>query len=355
MTAAIRIDAGALREHVARIFAAAGSEEWCAERIAHHLVESNLAGHESHGVIRVPLYLDWQREGRVVANRRGRVVDDRFALATIDGELGYGQVVGETVLAEAQKRAAAHGVAAIALRNCGHLGRIGGWAELAAARGLVSLLFVNSPGKGGIQVAPFGGRERRLPPNPLAMGVPREGGPPLVLDITTSVVPEGKVRVALNAGAQLPEGALVDAEGRPSRDPRAFYGPPAGALLPMGGHKGGGLCVMVDLLAGALTGGGCADPKSDGAGTNNMFAIFVAPERLAGTESLLADARELAEWVGSAAPLAPGGEVLLPGEREARLRVERLRGGVPLDAATWRQIGVAAAALGVASPPVAKE
>jgi uncharacterized oxidoreductase len=257
-------------------------------------------------------------------------------------------------------RARHHGVALVALNNAGHLGRIGGWAELAAAAGLVSLHFVNSPGRGGIQVAPHGARERRLAPNPLAIGVPRAGAPPLVLDITASVVPEGKVRVALNEGRSLPPGAIIDAAGRPSGDPRAFYGPPAGALLPIGGHKGAGLCMMIDLLAGALDGGGCSDPRVDGKG-NNMMSIFIDPGRLAGDGPMRAAAADLADWVKTAAPLAPGDEVLVPGEREARLRTQRTAAGVPLDPATRAQIVDTATRLGIpgarvqdlATPPAA--
>jgi uncharacterized oxidoreductase len=251
-------------------------------------------------------------------------------------------------------RAGKYGVALIALRHAGHLGRIGAWAEQAAARGLVSLHFVNSPGKGGIQVAPFGGRERRLAPNPLAIGMPRAGGPPLVLDITTSVVPEGKVRVALNRGAQLPEGAAIDAAGNPTRDPAAYYGPPPGALLAMGGHKGSGLCMMVDLLAGALTGGGSSDPRVSGRG-NNMLSIYIDPEHLSGRAALDDAAADLAAWVRSATPIAPDGEVLVPGEMEARCRRERSANGVPLDATTWGQISEAAAALGLAAAPLVAE
>lgn len=342
-----RIPMAVLSAHVAALFAAAGNPPAPAAAIARHLVSSNLAGHESHGVIRVPLYLDWQRQGRVVPGRTGFVASDAGAVATLDGEFGYGQVVGETMVAEGAARADRHGAAVIALRHAGHLGRIGGWAEMAAELGLVSLLFVNSPGRGGIQVAPAGGRERRLAPNPLAIGVPQRDGPPLVLDITTSVVPEGKVRVALNRGAELPAGAIVDAEGRPSRDPRAYYGPPAGALLPIAEHKGAGLCMMIDLLAGALTGGGCSDPRVDGKG-NNMLAVFLAPDRLAGGEALRDDARDLALWMKSAAPLRAGDEILVPGEIEARNRAERMERGIPLDAETLRQIAAAAASLGVA-------
>ncbi|MBM3629286.1 MAG: malate dehydrogenase, partial [Alphaproteobacteria bacterium] len=155
-----RIPVDPLRDHVAAIFAAAGNPPAQARTIATHLVDSNLAGHESHGVIRVPLYLDWQAAGRIVPGRAGVVASDSGAVATIDGEFGYGQVVGETMVEEGAARAARHGAAVVALRHAGHLGRIGGWAEMAAARGLVSLFFVNSPGRGGIQVAPAGGRER---------------------------------------------------------------------------------------------------------------------------------------------------------------------------------------------------
>jgi uncharacterized oxidoreductase len=161
------------------------------------------------------------------------------------------------------------------------------------------------------------------------------------------VVPEGKVRVALNRGAELPEGAVVDSEGRPSRDPRAYYGPPAGALLPIAAHKGAGLCMMIDLLAGALTGGGCSDPRVDGKG-NNMLAVFIAPDRLSGGDALRDEARDLALWMKSAAPLRAGDEILVPGELEARCRAARVERGVPLDGETLRQIAAAATALGVA-------
>lgn len=340
------IEAAVLTEHVAAIFAAAGNPPAQASTIARHLVSSNLAGHDSHGVIRVPLYLEWQRQGRVVPGRSGFIASDVGAIATIDGEFGYGQVVGETLLSEGSARAMRYGTSVIALRHSGHLGRIGGWAEQAAECGLVSMFFVNSPGRGGIQVAPAGGRERRLAPNPLAIGVPRTAGPALVLDITTSVVPEGKVRVALNRGVELPEGAIIDAEGRASRDPHAYYGPPVGALLPIAAHKGAGLCMMIDLLAGALTGGGCSDPRVDGKG-NNMLAIFVAPDQMAGGEALRNEAHDLALWMKSAAPLREGDEIMVPGESEARHRAERLARGVPLDSETLLQIAASAISLGV--------
>jgi len=343
-----RVAVADLKCFVAATFAQAGNQPAVAERIAHHLVESNIAGHESHGVIRVPLYLGWQRDGVVVAGPRGTVVRDAGAVALIDGGFGYGQVVGELAVSEGIDRARTYGVGLIGVKHCGHLGRLGGWAEMAAARGFASVHFLNSPGKAG-QVAPFGGRERRLAPNPMAIAIPQSGRHPLLLDITTSVIPEGKVRVALNKGLALPDGAAIDAAGRPTRDARAFYGPPPGALLPTGGHKGSGLCMMIDLLAGALTGGGASDPHVDGRG-NNLLSLYIDPDRLAGREALAAAARDLSDWVNSAAPITAGGEVQSPGDYEARRRAEREALGVPLDTETWRQLVDAGAALAVAAP-----
>jgi uncharacterized oxidoreductase len=347
----IRIAHDALIGLVEKIFAAAGNATAEARAIATHLAGSNLAGHESHGVIRVPLYLGWQESGVVVAGQRGRIAKDSGAVVLIDGGFGYGQVVGEFAVAEGVARARKHGVGLVALKHCGHLGRLGGWAEIAAAQGFASVHFLNSPGKGGIQVAPFGGRERRLAPNPMAIAIPQLGRHPLLLDITASVIPEGKVKVALNKGAELPEGAAIDAAGRPTRNPRDYYGPPPGALLPSGGHKGSGLCVMIDLLAGALTGGGASDPRVEGRG-NNLLSLYIDPDHLAGRDVLALAARDLSDWVTSATPLAPGGEVQAPGDYEARIRAERLANGIPLDTATWRQLGDAARAHGIMVPTI---
>ncbi len=345
----LRIAHDRLVDFIAQIFARSGNATEDARRIAEHLASSNLAGHESHGVIRVPLYLDWQASGVVVAGQRGKIVKDAGALVQIDGGFGYGQVVGELAVAEGINRARKHGVALVALKHCAHLGRLGGWAEIAAAEGIASVHFLNSPGKGGIQVAPFGGREARLAPNPMAIAVPQLGRHPLLLDITASVVPEGKVKVALNTGALLPEGAALDAQGKPTRDPRGYYGPPKGALLPSGGHKGSGLCIMIDLLAGALTGGGASDPRVEGRG-NNLLSLYIDPAHLEGRDALELAARDLSDWVTSATPLTPGGDVLAPGDYEARMRADRLQHGVPLDTETWRQLCAAATRVGVDAP-----
>ena len=257
----------------------------------------------------------------------------------------------------AVEKARAYGVAVVGLRNSGHLGRIGDWAELAAAKGLISIHFVNTSGLGMI-VAPFGGTERRMSTNPVSIGVPMPEGPPLVLDCATSVVAEGKVLVALNGGKPLPEGALIERDGTLTTDPNALYGAVDGtqphdqrtgsaAARAMGEHKGSGISIMCELLAGALTGGGCgrADHKTL---ENNMLSILLDPARF-GTEELLWP--ELDRYIAfvRSSRTAPGHErVRLPGEPEEEMRAERRANGVPLPRAVCTSLALTANSLGLA-------
>ena len=239
----------------------------------------------------------------------------------------------------------------MAIRNSGHLGRIGAWPEQLAAAGLVSVHFVNTSGF-GILVAPFGGSDRRLSANPIAAGAPGPDGTPIVLDIATSIVAEGKLQVALNAGDTIAPGAILDGAGRPTTDPAAFYAEPPGAILPFGGHKGSGLSMFCEILAGALTGGGISHPGNPSAGrlVNNMLSLAFDPAAFGTEHNFAAEIRRLADWVKASRPANPGGEVLLPGEIEARTRARRSQHGVPLDAVTWNQLAASARSLGVAMP-----
>jgi hydroxycarboxylate dehydrogenase B len=324
-----------LKRLVAAIFSAAGCRSPEPERIAHYLVESNLVGHDSHGVIRVLTYIQWLREGKVLANRSLEIVFENDNLAVVDGGFGFGQTIGEAAVRLGIAKAAHSGVAAIALRNCGHLGRIGDWPTLAAEAGLVSLHFVNTSGL-GILMAPFGGIDRRLSANPIAAGAPMPGSWPLVLDMSTSTIAEGKIRVAFNKGVQAPEGCLIDFEGRPTTDPTGFYGKPPGAILPFGGHKGYGLGVFAEILAGALTGGGCSKPGETRL-SNGMLSIYLDPRRFAADEQFDREVQTLVAWIKSSRPATPGGEILMPGEIEERTRAVR-REGIELDDNTWGQI-----------------
>jgi uncharacterized oxidoreductase len=347
----MRISADLLRRLVGAVFAAAGCGPAEHERIAHYLVESNLVGHDSHGVIRVSFYIDWLRAGSVVANQQPQVVLENDAVAVVDGRFGFGQVMGEEAMKLGIAKSGRHAVAVVALRNSGHLGRIGDWAEMAARAGKMSLHFVNTSGA-GILVAPHGGRNRRLSANPVAAGVPVKGGPPVIMDISTSTIAEGKIKVALNKGLPVPDHCLLDAEGRPTNDPRVFYGPPPGAILPVGGHKGYALGFIAELFAGALTGGSCSNPKEKRV-VNNMLTMLIDPGFFQSEDDFAAEARRFIEYVKSAERVSPDAEILAPGEPEQRTRVHRLRDGIELDDTTWGQIRATCRLVGLSDEQVA--
>jgi hydroxycarboxylate dehydrogenase B len=332
------------------MFAAAGCGPGEHGRIAHYLVEANLVGHDSHGVIRAPIYLEWLRAGKVLANQSLKIVFENDAIAVVDGQFGFGQVMGEESMKLAINKAGRQGVAVVALRNSGHLGRIGDWAELAAGSGKVSLHFVNTSG-GGILAAPFGGTERRLSANPIAAGVPVSNGPPIILDISTSMIAEGKIKVAFNKGVTVPDGCILDGEGRPTCDPKAFYASPPGAILPFGGHKGYSLSVIAEVLAGALTGGDCSH-FGVGRVANNMLTIVFDPGFFVSMDDFTAEIGEFIAHIKSSRTVMPDGEILMPGEPEARTRFRRVRDGIELDGTTWSQIVATSRSLGVAVPDV---
>ena len=344
-----RIPVGALRAFAATVFKAAGSSAREAQLVGNHLVDANLAGHDSHGVIRIAKYLDWHARGLVVANRHATVVKESPCHAVVDGNFGYGQVIGYEAMDLATGKARQSGVCALAIRNSGHLGRIGAWAEQVAQAGLASIHFVNTSGF-GILVAPHGGKDRRLSANPIAAGAP--GDAPIVLDISTSAIAEGKIQVAMNRGETLPAGCTIDSEGRPNQDPKTFYGPPVGALLPVGGHKGYGLSVFCEIFAGALSGGLTTNPANATANrlVNNMLSIVFDAEAFCGAQAFRDEIARMASWVRASPPIAEGSEVLLPGEIERRTRARRERDGVPLDAATRGQIAASVGPLGIAMP-----
>ncbi len=350
-----------LRGFIAGIFTAAGCSGEEAGRIGHHLVSANLAGHDSHGVIRVPRYVQWLDEGKVHAGQTLTVVTESATHAVVDGNQGFGQTIGPLAVDLGIGKARTAGLAVVALRNSGHIGRVGDWAERAAEAGLVSIHFVNV-GLGEI-VAPFGGVERRFGTNPFCIGVPQPGAPPLLLDFATSMVAEGKVLVASNGGKPVPHGALIDPDGTLSSDPRTLYGPientsirdpgnGEGALRAFGDHKGSGIAFMCEILAGCFAGSPTAGPipgPKRGGIVNGMLSIYLDPQHF-GAAGFADTARGFAEYVKASRPATPGAEVLVPGDAESRTRAARLRDGVPLQVETWAAIKATGAKLGLTPP-----
>src|SRR4030088_3345902 len=234
---------------VAQVFSHSDSSPEESRRIATYLTTANLTGHDSHGVIRVPVYIRWKKMGSVVPDQTVELVVDTPALAVVDGKFGYGQNVTPQAGKIGIEKCKKSGLAAVALRNAGHIGRVGDWAEMAAAEGLGSVHFVNAAGS--LLVAPYGGVQQRLSTAPYCVGIPRQGQDPIVLDFATSIVAEGKVLVASRGGKKLPKGALIDFDGALSEDPAVLYGPHAkdgprehtkgtGAIRPLGDAKGAG-------------------------------------------------------------------------------------------------------------------
>ncbi len=350
----VTIPAESLSDFVRDIFAAAGCSAAESTRIGKYLVEANLTGHDSHGVIRVPRYLQMLRDKAIVADATIEVVVDTPVLAVVDGKYGFGQTVGPQAVQIGIDKCKKMGLAAIALRNAGHTGRTGDFAEMAAAEGLVSVHFVNA--RGSVLVAPYAGVDRRFSTAPYCVGIPRPGQPPLVLDFATSIVAEGKVLVASQGGKKIPGDALIGPDGAPSADPHLLYGDYTpdgprnhrqgkGAIRAFGEHKGSGLAFMCELLGGALTGNGATQDGQRFA--NGMFSVFIDPRVVDPSNFFDPEVARYTEAVKSSRPAAPGSDVLVPGEPEIRTRAQRTADGVPLPDDTWASIVGAARTAGL--------
>ncbi len=348
-----------LIDFVADVFGHADSSEEEARRIATYLTTANLTGHDSHGVIRVPVYIRWKKMGSVVPNRTAEIVVDTPSLAVVDGKFGYGQTVAPQAVKIGIEKCRKSGLAAVALRNAGHIGRVGDWAEMAAAEGLVSIHFVNAAGS--VLVAPYGGVERRLSTAPYCVGIPRRGQGPVVLDFATSIVAEGKVLVASRGGKKLPMGALIDLDGNLSENPAVLYGPyeanaprdhsqGRGAIRAFGEHKGSGLALICELLGGALTGTGATGPNRRFA--NGMFAVYVDPAIVDPANFFDGEISRYIDYFKNSKPAAGVEAVLIPGEPEAKMRAERTRNGVPLPDDTWAAIVNTAREVGVSEASI---
>jgi uncharacterized oxidoreductase len=347
-TVTVRIHHDDLVRFLTDAVAAMGSPRAHAAAVAEHLAGANLCGHDSHGVIRLKQYRDHVREGRIDPAAEPRVLIDRPSTALLDGNRAWGQVAAGRAMDVAIEKARRSSVSAVSVRGAYHIGRAGVYALEAARRGFIAQLWCN--GHGIARVAPWGGLDARLATNPIAIAVPATGQPVLV-DITTSVVAEGKVRLARDAGKPIPEGWVLDARGAPATDPAALYA--GGTLLPLGGregHKGYGLSLVVDLLGGILSGAGAGLMTREVG--NGLFIQATDPEAFGPREEILERIEEFLRYVRSARP-APGvAEILLPGEPEARIEAERRRDGIPIPGPIWAEATAVARELGVEAPAV---
>ncbi len=348
MTATVHtIPVAPLRLAMQQLVRGFGSAPEEVDAVADNLIEANLTGHDSHGIGMLPRYALSYLEGGLKPNTHVKTVFDGGALLRLDGDAGFGQVVGREAMALAIERAQAHGSCIMALGNAHHLGRIGAWAEQAAAAGLVSLSFVNVISRG--IVAPHGGADARFGTNPFTAGVPLPGREPLILDFATSVIAQGKTRVAHNKGESVPADHVIDDHGRPTTDPRFAVVEPFGAILTFGGHKGYGMAVLCELLGGALAAGMSqhTDDTSKKRILNGMLSVLIKPEAIADMAAYERELRAFTDWVTASPPRAGFDRVRLAGEPEREYRAKRSAQGVPVDSTTWQEILDAARNLGV--------
>lgn len=345
------LQASYLRQQVSAILTAAGSSPAEAAQVADNLVLANLSGHDSHGVGMVPRYVDAVAEGGLKPNASVKTNLDIGTLLALDGQGGYGQIVGVQAMELGIARAKQHGSCILSLAHAHHLGRIGHFAEMATAQGLVAMHFVNVLSRP--VVAPWGGGDGRFGTNPCCIGVPLAGAEPFILDFATSRVAQGKMRVAHNKGERIPPGYLIDEQGKPTDDPGVVVVPQPnglfGALMTFGEHKGYGMAIACELLGGALTGGGTWHRQADTARSvfNGMLTVLIDPEKLGTQAGFAQEATAFVDWLRQ----SPAGEgfdhVQIAGEPERTARKARETEGIWLDDATWGEIVASGAKVGV--------
>ena len=346
----IRVKVKDAIELITEIFKAKACSDYEAKTIAERLCGSNLKGHDSHGIVRVPRYVEWMERDWVFPNIEAELVIDAGALACLDAKQGFGQVAGERAVDEGIDRARKHGVSVVGLKNSGHLGRIGDWAERAADAGYVSFHFVNV--RGSLLVAPFGGTDRRGSTSPLAIGIPSKGKEHIILDMATSTVAEGKVMVAQKGGKPLPQGALIDSSGNLTINPEVMYGKisddevpdsenGSGAITAFGLHKGSGINFMMEMLGGALTGSGVSagiDDKEKRKFANGMLSIYISVEKMVDLDYFSKEVQSYADFVRASPASDKNGKVLIPGDKEIITNKDRLANGLPLAPIVWENI-----------------
>ena len=340
-----------LKDFSISLLAAAGATAEEAATVGASLIDANVKGYDSHGLMRIPFYLDMLKAGDIVSGAELTTINETPTLLAADANWGFGRVQCGALTDSLLDKADQSGVAIGTLRQSSHIGRLGEYCEIAAARNLVSIMMVNTHGAAR-RVAPPGGRAPRLGTNPIAMGVP-SGDAPLVLDFSTSVTAEGKVRVKSIAGETCPEGWLLNSDGNPTTDPNDLYTDPPGSILPMGGpqaYKGFGLSLMIVLFSGALSGGLCARETPITPKGNCVFMMAVNPAFLGGTEAFEREVSQLVDFVRNT-PTAPGvEEIMLPGDPERKTVARNEEEGLFVDDENWSKLRELATTLGVESP-----
>lgn len=348
------ITADQLQAFTVALFQAVDVPAEHARLVARSLVGANLRGHDSHGAMRIPFYVNAIRTGKVLPRESLRIERETPAALTCDGGWGLGQVLVYDMMARLMGKAEAVGVAAGVLRRAAHIGRLGEYAELAAEKGLTAIIIANSHGS-GLRVAPVGGTRGRLGTNPICIGVPGGAEGPFILDFGTSATAEGKVRVKKIAGQPVPLGWILDPDGNPTTDPNKLYGDPPGSILPLGGdqaYKGFGLAFMIELLCGGLSGSPCSFAGAPAPMGNSALFLVLAPGHFSGSTHLRQEVSALERFVRETPRRSGVERITLPGDPERHTLEQRQQGGIALDDGNWQALLKLAEELHVTAPAV---
>ena len=342
------INHNVLRNFGRAIFESAGVPSDQAQIAVDHLVEANLMGHDSHGTMRLASYTRALRKGDIRPVGQHKIVRERPASVVIDADRAFGIVLTYQAMQMAVERAQKHTLGAVAVHRASHIGRLGAFPPIAAAQDCIGILILNG---GGRFTAPFGGTGRRLPPNPIAISVPTLNGPAMMLDVTTSVAAGGKVEVYDNRRKPTPDGWLIDKEGNPVNDPKLFLSGQA-AMLPLGGaagHKGYGLAMMIDAIAGGLSWAGCSaeQPTRGGSG---FLALAIKIDSFIDVQEYKQEVQRLIDWVKSSPTLPGFDKIYIPGEIGEETKRKREAEGIYLEEHVWEDMVKVAQEGGVQAP-----
>lgn len=343
-----------LTRFASSLFRAAGVSPAEADLVALSLVQSNLRGHDSHGVMRIPFYIGKILDGTLDSKAQLIVEKESPSSLVCDGGWGLGQVLSQDMMRRLIAKCQNSAIVCGTLRRACHIGRLGEYAEMAASQGLTAMVIVNNHGAGQ-RVSPVGGKRPRLGTNPICIGMPGGASGPFIFDIGTSATAEGKVRVKKIAGQQVPPGWILDPDGKPTTDPNQLYGNPPGTILPLGGdqaYKGFGLAFMIEMLAGGFSGGQCAFPNPPAPLGNCAMFWVMNPEFFAGPQHLLKEVGQLEMYVRDVPRIDGVNEVTLPGDPERRTLQTRSQTGIPLDDGNWKALVDLANQLNVELPAV---
>ena len=323
------------------MLSAKGATTENADIVARHLANANLAGHDSHGFIRIPQYFDDIETGRLDPKASPEIVSDNGSTVQVNGNDSFGQVVASFSTELAINKAKKHGVSVVGMGNLGHTGRIGTYTEIVANSGMTGMMFTGFVGGTvGNNVAPFGGSARRLGTNPISMAFPYKKNCPILLDFATSIAAEGKLRVYKARNKKLPDNWVIDKNGIPTDDPNAYY--EGGAILPVGGtiggHKGFGLSMMVSLMGAVMGSIGLTSPDNGPVDKVGSSIIAINLKSLSSINHFSQEVSDIVGYIKNTPKMEGVDEILFPGEIEFNTRNQRIANGVEIEDATWNLI-----------------